>query len=164
MGDCRYCGKPAGFLRREHNEYAERHARAQRAIRDLCVTAALHGGDLGALPFMIREAAAGAAIEIGPGELSRLLAEEWCNAVETAMEDHALSTGEKRGLVRYRARFDLDATQTRPTRSRPAPALRYERRIGSDGTGALSAWAPTPNSRVRPITPPMMPARANAAA
>ena len=65
----------------------------------LCVSAALHGGDLDALRPRIREAAAGASIEAHGHGLTGLLAEGWCNAVEEAMEDHALSTGEKRGLV-----------------------------------------------------------------
>ena len=62
MDGLRYCGRPAGFLRRQHQECAERHARAQRAIRDLCVTAVLHGGDFDALPYRICEAAADASI------------------------------------------------------------------------------------------------------
>ena len=108
MGDCRYCGKPAGFLRKEHRECAERHASAQHRIRRLCVDAALHGGDLDSLPSRIREAASAASIEICSHELSNLLATGWCGAVEAAMEDLALSAAEKRGLNRYRRRFNLD--------------------------------------------------------
>ena len=108
MGDCRYCGKPAGFLRKEHRECAERHASAQHRIRRLCVDAALHGGDLDSLPSRIREAASAASIEIRSHELPKLLATGWCSAVEAAMEDLALSAAEKRGLNRYRMRFDLD--------------------------------------------------------
>ena len=60
MGDCRYCGKPAGFLRKEHRECAERHASAQHRIRRLCVDAAIHCRDLDALPCRICRAAAAA--------------------------------------------------------------------------------------------------------
>ena len=86
----------------------ERHSSAQHRIRRLCVDAALHGGDLDSLPSRIREAAVAASIEIRSHELPKLLATGWCSAVEAAMEDLALSAAEKRGLNRYRRRFNLD--------------------------------------------------------
>ena len=59
MGDCGYCGKPAGFLRMQHGECEDRYERARDSIKDLCVNAALRGADFDALPDRIREAAIG---------------------------------------------------------------------------------------------------------
>ena len=111
MGDCRYCGKPAGFLRKQHRECADKRERAAESIKELCVDAALRGGDFDALPARIREAAAGGFIEMPDRQLRKMLAAGWRNAVVEAMEDHALSTQEKRGLNRYRARFGLTEKQ-----------------------------------------------------
>ncbi len=107
MGDCRYCGKSAGFLRRQHKECADRHERALGSMRELCVDAALRGAGLDALPDRVRDAAATAGIVLSDAEMSRTLAEGWRGAVEAAMEDHSLSTDEKRGLNLYRRRFGL---------------------------------------------------------
>ncbi len=30
MGNCKYCGKPAGFLRRRHTECEEQHVQRER--------------------------------------------------------------------------------------------------------------------------------------
>ncbi len=35
MGICRFCGKPAGFLKREHKECRERHNRGIFIIRSM---------------------------------------------------------------------------------------------------------------------------------
>lgn len=108
MGDCRYCGKSAGFLRKQHQECAERHDRAMEAIRSACVDAALRGAGLEDLKGRIEEEAASADIEMYEYELTEVLENGWCQAVEEAVEDHVLSDEEKRSLNRYRARFDLD--------------------------------------------------------
>lgn len=111
MGNCEYCGRSASFLRKQHKECVEKHDRAMVSIKALCVDAALHGGDLDALPSRIREAAAMASMEMPDDELSTTLADGWCSAVEAAMEDHSLSSEEKWGLNRYRARFDLQESR-----------------------------------------------------
>ena len=111
MSDCRYCGKPAGFLRKQHRECADKRERAAESIKDLCVDAALHGADFDALPDRIRDAVAEGFIDMPDGQIRKTLAAGWRNAVAEAMEDHALSTQEKRGLNRYRARFDLTEKQ-----------------------------------------------------
>ena len=62
MGDCRYCGRSAGFLRKEHKECAAAHAQGLDAIGNICAQAALHGVDLNLLPARVREIAASAYI------------------------------------------------------------------------------------------------------
>ncbi len=116
MGNCKYCGQSAGFLRSQHKECADRHESAARSIKALCVDAALHGAGLDGLSGRIREVAATGRIDVAGDRMTETLSNGWCDAVEASMEDHALSSDEKRGLNRYRTRFDL-----------------HENRLDSDG-------------------------------
>ena len=116
MGNCKYCGQSAGFLRSQHKECADRHESAARSIKALCVDAALHGAGLDGLPGRIREVAATGRIDVAGDRMTETLSNGWCDAVEASMEDHALSSDEKRGLNRYRTRFNL-----------------HENRLDSDG-------------------------------
>jgi hypothetical protein len=111
MGDCRYCGEPAGFLRRQHGSCAKKNSRATAAIRDLCVQAALRGDDLEALPARIRETAAAGFIDMSDAALRDTLADTWGDAVEAAMQDHVLTGDERRGLSRYRDQFGLSPSR-----------------------------------------------------
>ena len=111
MGDCRYCGEPAGFLRRQHGPCAKKNARATAAIRDLCVQAALRGNDLESLPARIRETADDGFIAMSDTALADTLADSWGDAVEAAMEDHVLTGQERRGLTRYRDQFSLSPSR-----------------------------------------------------
>ena len=54
MGDCRYCGKSAGFLRKEHKECAAARERGLENIRKVCLDAALNGVDVSRLPDRVR--------------------------------------------------------------------------------------------------------------
>jgi hypothetical protein len=109
MGDCRYCGKSAGFLRKEHKECAAAHAQGLDSIRDICVEAALHGIDVNQLPSRARAIGAAAYIDTSDATMAATLARGWGQAVEAAMDDHFLSSEEKRALNRYRAHHNLSA-------------------------------------------------------
>ena len=111
MGDCRYCGEPAGFLRRQHGACVKKNARAKNSIRDLCVNAALRGDGLDTLPATIRETAAAGFIEMSDAALRDTLADTWGDALEAAMEDHVLTGRERRGLSRYRDQFNLSPSR-----------------------------------------------------
>ena len=108
LGNCRYCGKSAGFLRKQHKECAERHDRAMGEMRSACVDAALRGAGLAELEGRIRETAAFADIEMREYELREVLEKGWRDALEEAVEDRILSIEEKRCLNRYRAQFCLE--------------------------------------------------------
>ncbi len=111
MGDCRYCGKPAGFFRKQHDDCARRHEQAAAAIDEVCAAAALRGEGLDALPGRVRELAAAGNVALTEGQLARRLAAAWGNAVESAIEDRSLSGAEKHGLDRFRAHFNLSAQE-----------------------------------------------------
>ena len=107
MGDCKYCGKSAGFLRKQHKECADRHDRAVESIKKICVDAALHGTNLDEVKDRIREAWGTAGVSVSDSGLEENLADGWTHALAASIEDRILSTEEKRGLDRYRRRFGL---------------------------------------------------------
>lgn len=111
MGDCRYCGKSAGFLRRQHKECAATHDQGQEKISELCMEAALQGLDVGLLPARVRDVAAAAYIDPSDAGIADRLARGWGEAVTVAMEDHFLSNEEKRTLNDYRLRHNLNTEQ-----------------------------------------------------
>ena len=109
MGDCRYCGKSAGFLRKEHKACAEAHEEGLGSIRKICVDAALHGVDVNGLPDRVRAIGAAAYIDTSGAAMTATLAHGWGQAVKAAMDDHFLSNEEKRALNRYRSQHNLGA-------------------------------------------------------
>ena len=109
MGDCKFCGKSAGFLRKEHGACAEAHARGLGEIRQACLEAALNGTELNQLPTQVRSIAASTFNDASDAGVAESLAQGWGEAVSAAMEDHYLSDGEKRALNRYRMQFRLGA-------------------------------------------------------
>ena len=111
MGDCRYCGKSAGFLRKEHKECAAAHAQGLDSIGNVCVEAALHGVEINQLPSRVRAIGAAAYIDTSEAAMAATLARGWGQAVEAAMDDHFLSNEEKRALNGYRAHHNLSAHQ-----------------------------------------------------
>ena len=111
MGDCRYCGKSAGFLRKEHKACAESHEQGLGMIQKACLDAALRGLDVNVLTDKVRSIGAAAYIDTSGAALAETLARGWGQAVEAAMEDHFLSNEEKRALNRYRIQHNLSAHQ-----------------------------------------------------
>ena len=111
MGDCKFCGKSAEFLRSQHKECADAHDNAANSITHLCVNAALRGTDPDLLPQSIRQTAVAGYMDMSDSTLRQTLADGWRKAVDAAMEDHSLSTEEKRGLNRYRSKFKLDEVE-----------------------------------------------------
>ena len=110
MGDCRYCGKSAGFLRKEHKECAAAHAQGLDSIGNVCVAAALHGVEVNQLPSKVRAIGAAAYIDTSEAAMAATLARGWGQALKAAMDDHFLSSEEKRALNGYRAHYNLSAS------------------------------------------------------
>ncbi len=109
MGDCRYCGKSAGFLRKEHKACAAAHERGLERIGKVCVDAALYGIDVERLTDSVRSIGASSFIDTSGAAMTAALAQGWGQAVKAAMDDHFLSNEEKRALNRYRAQYSLGA-------------------------------------------------------
>ena len=111
MGVCNYCGKSAGFFRKEHKECVVRHDRAISSIKEICVEAALSGAGLGALEDRIREEWSAVGATVSNSTVKESLIGGWNFALQAALEDQILSTEEKRGLNRYRRRFGISEAE-----------------------------------------------------
>lgn len=96
MGDCRYCGKPAGLWRSVHRECQTRHDAGRAEIMALVKTATRDPSAISTLP-----AAAGAVAErhlIAGSDLPGIIIEGWEKAVEGAFDDGVLSEEEEANL------------------------------------------------------------------
>lgn len=112
MGNCKYCGKPAGFLRSKHAECEERHHQRERVIQGGRqriteeVLRAIKGSDeFDKLEISISE------IEqtsfVSPTERKALLIKGWENSVEYFLEDGILDSVEEKRLIEFKGRFSL---------------------------------------------------------
>jgi hypothetical protein len=92
MGQCIYCDRPAGFLRKYHAECRERHARALAMIPDL-FSKALHSS-LPAARFgeMLKEAAGASFIK--PRDLGTICVKGISSMIDAVLEDRLLTAGE----------------------------------------------------------------------
>ena len=119
MGNCTYCGKPAGFLRNSHNECKEafeREKRQQEALREkghqeiveLVSSAINHGNSLDSLEKQLLSIAESHSID--PSPTKKYLIMGWENAVQTALEDGVLSEEEETSLITFKNHFALSQT------------------------------------------------------
>jgi hypothetical protein len=111
MGDCTFCGKPAGWFREKHKECEAKHQAGSEEIATLAQTAIKSGGDLSALEARAREVATASFVE--ESTVPALLQEGWENAVTVALEDTLISASEESALERALTHFgwkqqDLD--------------------------------------------------------
>jgi hypothetical protein len=116
LGNCKYCGKPAGFLSSKHAECEEQHWQRERVIQGgrqriaVEVLRAIKGSE----SFDILEKTI-AEIEqtsfIPPTERKALLTKGWENSVEQFLEDGILDTTEEKRLVEFKERFALSQSE-----------------------------------------------------
>lgn len=117
MGDCIYCGKPAGLFRSKHKECqqkadaeeAERRAVQDRALGEIRAIAEQSlGGDisLDALPKNIDRIADAAQIE--DQRVRQLLITVWCEAVDKALDNGLIDQNEEITLAGYLNALEID--------------------------------------------------------
>ena len=105
MGECRYCGDDAGFLRNSHRECDDANRDGWQQMLSLSSESALPGrnrenlvtelGDLATSSFVSSE------------KIRDALLEGWEQAVQTALGDHLISREEETNLADYADRFHL---------------------------------------------------------
>ncbi len=113
MGNCKYCGKPAGLLRSKHPECEQQHRQHEMekqkttklildAIHEvLRGTRSLEELD-GAITLIETTSTAPST------DRKELLIRGWETAVENFLEDGVLDTDEEKRLVEFKNRFDLN--------------------------------------------------------
>lgn len=116
MGNCKYCGKPAGFLRGKHAECEEKHQQHERLIQGgrqriaIEVLRAIKSSEnLDSLEKTITEIEQSSFVP--PNERKALLVKGWENSVEHFLEDGILDTTEEKRLVEFKDRFALSQSE-----------------------------------------------------
>lgn len=97
MGQCIYCGEPAGFLKKTHKECKKRNENGKSEIISLVGKAGSNGGDLKRLKSSIEQVASASQIDIATR--NALLVSGWEKAVEIAFDDGVLSEEEETALL-----------------------------------------------------------------
>lgn len=112
MGNCKYCGKPAGLLRSSHAECHERQLKRERVAQggrqriSVEVLRAIQGSaSFDELETAISEIERSSFI--ASAERSALLLKGWEKAVEQFLEDGLLDPNEEHRLVEFQERFAL---------------------------------------------------------
>ncbi len=116
MGNCKYCGKPAGILRSKHAECEEQHQQRERTIQDgrqriaVEVLRVIEGSEsFDSLEKSIAEIEQSSFVP--PTERKALLIKGWENSVEHFLEDGILDATEEKRLVEFKERFALSQSE-----------------------------------------------------
>ncbi len=112
MGTCKYCSKPAGFLRYKHAECEEKNRQRERLIQEgrQQIAIAIGRAIKDSVPFNNLE---NNILEIEQSSLvpfierKALLIKGWENSVEQFLEDGILDATEEKRLVEFKERFTL---------------------------------------------------------
>lgn len=109
MGDCKFCGKPAGFLRSVHKECKSQHNEASNDIVSLVESAGSIGANLSSLEKDIAAKAKSGYID--ENRRNQLLVSGWEKAVERAFDDGVLSDEEESNLTELMQHFSLSQAE-----------------------------------------------------
>lgn len=105
MGNCIYCGKPAGFLKKSHKECKLRYEKGKNEIISLVGKVGSAGGDLKQLEASLTQVASRANID--PSTTRSLVVTGWERAVDAAFDDGILTEDEENALSELKDYFSL---------------------------------------------------------
>lgn len=105
LGNCMYCGKPAGFLRSKHAECEEQHQRGCDQITSEAIGAIKGTGPFSALEQRIAELKQSSFVF--PEQIKQLFVRAWESAVEGFLEDGILDPAEESRLAEFKDHFGL---------------------------------------------------------
>jgi hypothetical protein len=116
LGNCKFCGKPAGFLRSKHAECEEQYQQRERVIQSgrqqiaVEVLRAIKGSEnFDGLEKTIAEIEQSSFVS--SADRKTLLIKGWENAIEQFLEDGVLDTTEEKRLVEFKERFALSQSE-----------------------------------------------------
>jgi hypothetical protein len=109
MGDCKHCGKPAGFLRSTHPECREQFEHGKQEILSAVSQAVDEAGALDGLPGRITNIAQRSFVR--EAEQRALIARSWASAVDRFLEDGILEESEEKRLMELKSRFSLTQSE-----------------------------------------------------
>jgi hypothetical protein len=105
MGQCIYCGNPAGFLKKTHKECKQQHEQGKSEVISLVGKIGAEGGDLHRLESSIESVASTSFID--KNTLNSLVVSGWERAVNIAFDDGLLSEEEESALSELKEHFSL---------------------------------------------------------
>jgi hypothetical protein len=105
MGNCSYCHKPAGLLRKIHNECVDKYERGRHEIISFSKEAAIKDDEYNAV--MIKLSSIAEQSFISEGMIRGLMIAGWEEVVEEFFEDGILSKDEEDKLVCFSKKFSL---------------------------------------------------------
>jgi hypothetical protein len=108
LGSCKFCGKPAGFLRSKHAECEQRHENGKKQITAAISEALSPSGSFDALQCRLADIAQ--HCYVSDNERQTLLVQAWTSAVDRFLEDRVLDESEEKRLVDLKNRFALSET------------------------------------------------------
>ena len=116
MGNCKYCGKPAGFLRSKHANCEVKHQQCESIIQSgrqriaLEILLAIKGSEsFDTLEKTITEIEQSSFVT--QTERKALLVKGWESSVEQFLEDGILDTTEEKRLTEFKERFALSQSE-----------------------------------------------------
>ena len=107
MGDCNFCGQPAGFLRHQHKECLQRHDDGTRKLLSLMSL----GSTVPATTLVeqINEIADHSFID--EAERRKLEVQGWSNAVEGALSNNILDEASEKQLAEWKDKFSFSQVE-----------------------------------------------------
>jgi hypothetical protein len=106
MGDCQFCGQPAGFLRKKHAECEARHVQGSEQMVALARSTVAGGEPIDALEGKLSDIAR--STRQTDGQALQALIRGWELEVDRALEDGVLSVEEEKRLISFQNRFSLE--------------------------------------------------------
>lgn len=99
MGDCIYCGQPAGLMRSKHSECDKQYVRSKELIRQaIAQSIQAHHNASNISPTILPIARQGF---VRASEFNDLMVDGWANAVELFLEDGMLAQNEEASLMDF---------------------------------------------------------------
>ncbi len=105
MGNCIYCGEPAGFLNKAHKECKQQYEQGKSEIVSFVREVGSEGGDLKHLELSIKQIAS--SNHIDSDMINALVVSGWEKAVDVAFDDGILSEEEETALSELKQHFSL---------------------------------------------------------
>lgn len=99
MGNCIYCGHPAGILRSKHGECEQQHQQVEQEILQQALQCVTAGRDPAQFLSGIKQVAREGFIR--SESLTTLLCEAWSQALDVFLDDGVLSDDEERRLENF---------------------------------------------------------------
>ena len=110
MGDCRYCGRPAGFLRRTHRACRDAYKKGRHQITVMAAKAAGQP-DFNEAALMDDIATIARDSFIGEVDVRAAIANGWHQAVQESLVDGVITRAEETRLRVFRERLALKAEE-----------------------------------------------------